>query len=122
MNKGTAYSRKQARDRRRRRVRRKILGSDATPRLNVFRSERYTYAQIISDESGRVIAAASTRAITAEGKSAKSTESAKELGKRLAEMAKEKKIERVVFDRNGYIYHGRVKAVADGAREAGLSL
>ena len=117
-----AKTRKQARDSRRLRVRKKIMGSDVLPRLNVFRSGRFTYAQLISDESGKVIAAANTRTVVADGKSAKCIESAKELGKKVAELAKEKNIERAVFDRNGYVYHGRVKAVAEGAREAGLTL
>lgn len=117
-----AKIRKKARDNRRVRVRKKIVGTDVLPRLNVFRSGKFTYAQLISDESGRVLAAASTRSIVADGKSSKCTESAKELGKKVAELAKGQKIERVVFDRNGYVYHGRVKAVADGAREAGLTL
>ena len=117
-----AQLRKQARDNRRARVRKKIQGSDVLPRLSVYRSGKYTYAQLISDESAKVIASASTRSIVAEGKSPQCTESAKELGKKVAELAKEKQIERVVFDRNGYIYHGCVRAVAEGAREAGLTL
>lgn len=105
---------------RQKRVRKQILGTDEKPRLCVFRSLRYTYAQLISDESGNVLAAASTRSLVAEGKSTGCKESAALLGKRIAELAKEKQIERVVFDRNGYVYHGRVAAVADGAREGGL--
>ena len=114
-------SRLESREARRLRVRKKVQGTDVKPRLCVFRSLRYTYAQLISDESGSVLATASTRDIEpAEGKSKGSVDSAKLVGVRIAELAKEKSIEQVVFDRNGYLYHGRVAAVAAGAREGGL--
>lgn len=100
--------------------RRVLRGSEDRPRLCVFRSHRYTYAQLISDVSGNVIGSSSTKEVIAEGKSAQSVESAKELGLRIAEIAKQQNIESVVFDRNGYRYHGRVAAVAEGARAAGL--
>ena len=113
-------TRKESRELKQRRVRKKVLGTDAQPRLCVFRSLQFTYAQLISDQSGKVMASASTREVTAEGKSRKCVDSAKLLGAKMAELAKAASVEQVVFDRNGYIFHGRVKAVADGAREAGL--
>jgi large subunit ribosomal protein L18 len=112
--------RREIRARRKQGLRKKIQGSFDKPRLCVFRSLKYTYAQLINDEDGTVFGSASTRGVVSEEGSAKSAVSAKELGKKIAEVAKEKKIERVVFDRNGFIYHGRVAAVAAGAREAGL--
>ncbi len=103
------------------RVRKKILGSDQKPRLCVFRSNKAIYAQLINDDKGVTVAAASSREkVFAEKKGTKS-EMAKEVGKLLAEKAKEAGIETVVFDRNGYLYHGRVKSLADGAREGGLN-
>jgi len=102
------------------RVRKKVTGTDLCPRLCVYRSLAYTYAQLISDESNKILAAASTREISADGKSKQSVESAKVLGSQIAKLAKEKSVEKIVFDRNGYLYHGRVKAVADGVREAGF--
>lgn len=118
----TAAEKQQKRIRRRKTVRKKVRGTDSRPRLCVFRSARYTYAQLISDETGTTLLALSTRSVAAEGSSSSCVDSAKELGRRLAQEAKKKKIEGVVFDRNGYLYHGRVAAVADGAREAGLNL
>ncbi len=103
------------------RIRKKVLGTPARPRLNVYRSLNHIYAQVIDDLKGVTIAAAST----AEGKKADRTTggnvaAAKSVGKSIAERAKEKGITRVVFDRGGYLYHGRVKALAEAAREAGL--
>ena len=97
------------RKRRHRRVRAKIKGTADVPRLCVFRSSKYIYAQIIDDEKGKTLAAVN-------GKLA----SADEIGKLIAKKAIEKKINKVVFDRGGYKYHGRVKALADGARSEGL--
>ena len=111
---------KTAREKRKRRVRKRVTGSDERPRLNVFKSSKYTYAQLISDTSNKVICGVSTKKICEDGKSSKSRESAKLLGVELAKVAKAKNLEAVVFDRNGYLYHGRVAAVADGAREGGL--
>ena len=105
---------------RKQRVRKRVRGTDAKPRLCVFRSLKYTYAQLISDESGKVFGSASTKGLSAGESSTGGVDSAKALGQKIAEIAKEKKISSVVFDRNGYIYHGRVAAVAAGAREAGL--
>jgi len=106
------------------RVRKRVKGSNECPRLCVFKALRYTYAQLISDAEGLVIASVSSKTLSPEGDtesaSRKSSSFAKLVGKKIGEIAKEKKITSVVFDRNGYIYHGRVKAVAEGAREAGL--
>ena len=102
------------------RVRRKIKGTSEKPRLCVYRSLNFTYAQLISDDNGSVIASASTREVSAADASSRSVESAKVLGAKIAELAKENNVSRVVFDRNGYPYHGRVAAVAEGAREGGL--
>lgn len=112
--------REQSRLKRKKSVRKKVLGTDARPRLCIYRSLRYTYAQIISDESGKVLASASTRELKTEDASTSSVAGAKALGAKIAEVAKANKIEKVVFDRNGFLYHGRIAAVADGAREAGL--
>ncbi|MFI5331498.1 MAG: 50S ribosomal protein L18 [Desulfobaccales bacterium] len=111
-----------ARLKRRQRIRRKISGSAARPRLSVFRSTRHIYAQIIDDGKGQTLVAAST--LSGELKDTlsglKKADAAKEVGKLLAARAREKGISQVVFDRNGFIYHGRVKAVADSCRENGL--
>ena len=117
-----AKKRNDARNSRKARVRKKVKGTEQSPRLCVFRSSRFTYAQLISDDTGSVLASASSRNIAADGKSTKSVDSAKAVGVKIAELAKEKNIEQVVFDRNGYLYHGRVAAVANGAREGGLKL
>ncbi|MCL4500666.1 MAG: 50S ribosomal protein L18 [Deltaproteobacteria bacterium] len=111
-----------ARLKRRQRIRRKISGSEARPRLSVFRSARHIYAQIIDDGKGQTLAAASTLSGELKDKLSglKKADAAKEVGKLLAAKAKEKGISQVVFDRNGFIYHGRVKAVADSCRENGL--
>ncbi|HZO96025.1 MAG TPA: 50S ribosomal protein L18 [Gaiellaceae bacterium] len=104
--------------RRHRRVRGKIRGSAERPRLVVFRSNRGIFAQLVDDDAGRTLAAASWTAL---GEFAgDKTAQAREVGKRLAAAAKEAGIRRVVFDRGGYLYHGRVKALAEGAREGGL--
>ena len=111
-----------ARLKRRQRIRRKSSGSEARPRLSVFRSTRHIYAQIIDDGKGQTLVAASTLSGEIKGKLSglKKADAAKEVGKLLAAKAREKGIARVVFDRNGFIYHGRVKAVADSCRENGL--
>ncbi len=111
-----------ARLKRRQRIRRKISGSEARPRLSVFRSARHIYAQIIDDGKGQTLVAASTLSGELKDKLSglKKADAAKEVGKLLAAKAKEKGISQVVFDRNGFIYHGRVKAVADSCREHGL--
>ncbi len=101
---------------RHRRLRQRLSGAAGRPRLNVFRSARFTYAQVIDDEKGHTLAAASTRELPKGVK----TDAAREAGKLVAERAKAKGVKSVVFDRGGYQYHGRVKALADGAREEGL--
>jgi large subunit ribosomal protein L18 len=111
---------RQARLRRHRRVRGKVRGTAERPRLLVFRSNRGIFAQLVDDDAGRTLAAASWTHLPGSFKGDK-TEQAAEVGKRLAEAGKKAGIESVVFDRGGYLYHGRVKALADGAREGGLS-
>lgn len=101
------------------RVRKKVLGTAERPRLNIYRSNKHIYAQVIDDAAGRTIVAASTRTDGAP-ENAKKAEAAKKVGEIIGRLAKEKGVEKVVFDRSGYIYHGRIKALADGAREAGL--
>ena len=104
---------------RHKRVRAKISGTPVCPRLNVFRSEANIYAQIIDDVSGRTLVSASSLEKGFEGKGS-DCEAAKKVGQAVAERAKAKGIETVVFDRGGYVYHGRVQALAEGAREGGL--
>ena len=98
-----------------------LAGTDRT-RLTVFRSSKHIYAQLIDPESGRTIATVSSRskAVVADGAASGNVEAAKLVGKAIAEVARERKISEVVFNRNGFLYHGRVKALAEAAREAGL--
>jgi large subunit ribosomal protein L18 len=114
----TTLTRREARVRRHRRVRGKIAGTAERPRLVVFRSNRGISAQLVDDEAGRTLAGASWTSFS--GNSGSKIEQAKEVGAALAAAAKEAGIERCVFDRGGYLYHGRVKALAEGAREGGL--
>jgi len=109
-------------DRRKARVRKKIRGTAERPRLNVFRSNKHIYAQIIDDASNRTIVSASTKSkdLEKEASEAKKIEAAKKVGALIAKTALAKGVKLVVFDRSGYIYHGRVKALAEGAREGGL--
>jgi large subunit ribosomal protein L18 len=107
------------RQRRHYRLRRKIQGSAARPRLAVFRSNRYIYAQVIDDDAGRTLAAASSQEPAMRGRRL-TKETAAEVGKLVATRAKELGISRAIFDRGGYAYHGRIQALADGAREEGL--
>ena len=101
------------------RIRKNISGSGDTPRLSVFRSNSNIYAQLIDDRAGITLGSASS--LNASGNAKMSgQEQAAEIGKKIAEVAKSKGIEKVVFDRNGYLYHGRVKSLAEAAREAGL--
>lgn len=106
--------------RRHRRVRTRVLGTQQRPRLVVFRSSRHMYAQLIDDVSGRTIVSASTMEAALRGSGAGKTEAAKRVGALAAERARGAGIESVVFDRGGYQYHGRVAALATGAREGGL--
>jgi large subunit ribosomal protein L18 len=115
--------RRAARLRRQIRVRKKVHGTSARPRLNVFRSLEHIYVQVIDDEAGATLVSASTidRELRNQVASMKKTEQAKEIGKIVAERAKAKGIESVVFDRGGFPYHGRIKALAEGSREGGLA-
>ncbi|MEO0258381.1 MAG: 50S ribosomal protein L18 [candidate division WOR-3 bacterium] len=107
---------------RKQRIRKKISGTPERPRLCVYRSLNHIYAQLIDDEKGHTICSASTleKSLSADLKSLKSKEAAQIIGKTIAERALKLGVEKVVFDRNGYLYHGRVKVLADAAREAGL--
>jgi large subunit ribosomal protein L18 len=111
-----------ARKRRHRRVRKKVVGTAERPRLNVFRSLKHIYAQVIDDDKGHTLVAASTLDPELRGKlnGLTKTEQARLVGKLLGERALARGVKRVVFDRGGYKYHGRVKALAEGSREAGL--
>lgn len=117
-----AVKSREARQRRHRRIRMRISGTNEVPRLNVFRSVDHIYAQIIDDVAGRTLASASTLdkqlVSDLDGKNKKDQSTV--VGKAVAERAQAAGIKRVVFDRGGYLYHGRVKALADGAREGGL--
>ncbi len=113
-----ALSKVEKRQKIKRRVRRNIFGTAEKPRLSVYRSNKEIYAQIIDDNTGTTLVSASSREKgTATGNK---TEVSASVGKALAEKAKAKGVETVVFDRNGFVYHGRIKALADGAREGGL--
>jgi large subunit ribosomal protein L18 len=114
-----AKSRREARVRRHTRVRRKVTGSAERPRLAVYRSNRHIYAQLIDDGEARTLASASDREVS--GPTNK-TDAAKAVGELLADRAKAAGIERVVFDRGGRLFHGRVAALAEGAREKGLQI
>lgn len=113
---------KDKRFRRKRSIRKKIFGTPERPRLSVYRSNQHTYAQLIDDIAGHTLASASTVDNEAQEDLAdlEKVEQAEAVGKLIAERAQEKGVDKVVFDRNGFIYHGRIAAVADGAREAGL--
>jgi len=100
------------------RIRAKMAGTAERPRLNVYRSLNHIYVQVIDDANGVTLVSAST--VAAKAKTGGNVAAAKEIGKQIAERAKEKGISKVVFDRGGYLYHGRIKALADAAREAGL--
>jgi large subunit ribosomal protein L18 len=117
-------SKEAARKRRQRRVRKRLRGTPERPRLTVFRSNDHIYAQVIDDASNRVLAAAAStgKDFQATGKSGGNIEGATLIGTMVAEKALAQGIQQVVFDRNGFLYHGRVAAVADAAREQGLRL
>jgi large subunit ribosomal protein L18 len=115
-----ALSKAQHRLRRHRRVRKKVLGTAERPRLAVFRSNKHIYVQAIDDLTGRTVASASTMEADARTGATATVAAAKDVGKRVGERAKQVGITAVVFDRGGYKFHGRVAAVAEGAREAGL--
>jgi len=117
----SAATGKKGRERRHQRVRKKLSGTAECPRLCVFRSLKYIYGQLVDDEKSHTLVSASTSEPSMKGRSFSSkTEAAKEVGRLLAGRAKEAGLQRAVFDRAGYLYHGRVKALAEGAREGGL--
>ena len=110
------------RTRRKASIRKKVFGTRERPRLSVFRSARHIYVQLVNDEEGRTLLSASTveKAFQDEHKFGGNLEAAKAIGKLIGVRAKDAGVEKVVFDRNGFLFHGRVKALADSAREAGL--
>jgi large subunit ribosomal protein L18 len=116
----SAQQKRQGRIRRHRRVRKKVRGSADRPRLAVFRSNKHISAQVIDDLSGRTIAAASTTEADLRGSATGNVDAATEVGRLVGERAKAAGVDRVVFDRGGFLYHGRVAALAQAAREAGL--
>jgi large subunit ribosomal protein L18 len=118
----TTSQRQRLRQRRHARVRKKVVGTPQRPRLAVFRSNRHISAQVIDDLNGRTLAAASTVEADLRGGVTANKDAATTVGRLVAERARAAGIERVVFDRGGFLYHGRVAAVADAARQAGLEL
>ena len=110
------------RERRKLRIRQKINGTSEKPRLSVFRSAKHIYAQVVDDVAGKTVAHASTlsREVRGEASEAKKLDAAKKVGEAIAKALLAKGISKVVFDRNGYLFHGRVRALADAARKAGL--
>ncbi|HHU61266.1 MAG: 50S ribosomal protein L18 [Bacillota bacterium] len=116
------FSRRDARERRHERLRQRVIGTPERPRLNVYRSLHHIHAQIIDDSAGHTLVAASTvePELRAKLGSTGNKDAAKEIGLIVAQRAKEKGITKVVFDRGGYIYHGRIASLAEGAREGGL--
>ena len=119
---GQKNQREIARQKRKARIRRRIFGTEQRPRLSVFRSAKHIYAQLVVDSTGSTILAASTLSpeIRAESGELDKSDAAKKVGLLIGKKALEKNIHRVVFDRNGFLYHGRIKALAEGARESGL--
>ena len=115
-------ARETARQNRKGRIRKRIFGTEQRPRLSVFRSAKHIYAQLVVDSTGSTILAVSTLSpdLRAEIGDLDKSDAAKKVGQWIGKKALEKNIQRVVFDRNGFLYHGRVKALADGARESGL--
>lgn len=114
--------RETARQNRKGRIRKRIFGTEQRPRLSVFRSAKHIYAQLVIDSTGSTILAASTFSsdLRVEIGDLDKSDAAKKVGQWIGKKALEKNIQRVVFDRNGFLYHGRIKALADGARESGL--
>ncbi|WP_406684779.1 50S ribosomal protein L18 [Seonamhaeicola sp. MEBiC1930] len=115
-----ALTKNQRRQRIKNRIRKVVSGTETRPRLTVFRSNKEIYAQIIDDVSGKTISAASSRDKDIDSAKANKSETAKLVGKSVAEKALKAGVETIAFDRGGYLYHGRVKSLAEGAREAGL--
>jgi len=116
----TKPTKNDARKKRHGRVRNRVFGTEERPRLNVYRSNKNIYAQLIDDETGTTLASASTVDKELELETTSNVEAAKQVGELIAKRAQEKGYESVVFDRGGYLFHGRVKALAESAREAGL--
>ncbi len=116
-----ALTKEEKRVRIKKRIRKNITGTASAPRLSVFRSNLGIYAQVIDDKSGKTIAAAGSNDKSIASTKVNKSEQSKLVGKIIAEKAKAAGVEKVVFDRNGYLYHGRVKALAEGAREGGLN-
>lgn len=114
----SALTIREARAKRKKRIRGHMSGTPERPRVSVFRSNKAIYAQIVDDAAAATLVAA--RSVEVEGAGLKKSDVAKKVGELLAQRAKDKGIERVVFDRSGYLYHGRVKALAEGARKGGL--
>ena len=114
--------RETARQNRKGRIRKRIFGTEQRPRLSVFRSAKHIYAQLVIDSTGSTILAASTLSpdLRSEIGDLDKSDAAKKVGQWIGKKALEKNIQQVVFDRNGFLYHGRIKALADGARESGL--
>ncbi len=112
----------QARKRVHLRVRKKVIGTGARPRLAVYRSAKHIYAQLVDPVTGKTLASVSSRSkqVAGEGGGTGNVEAARRVGQAVAAIAREKQIDRVVFNRNGFLYHGRIKALGDAAREAGL--
>ena len=104
------------------RIRKRLSGSGERPRMTVYRSNKQIYVQLVDDVSGQTLASASSKEKEIASQKVNKIDQAKLVGKRIAEKAKEKGIESVVFDRNGYLYHGRIKNLADAARESGLKI
>ena len=119
---GSTNIRQQARVKRKKRIRKKINGTTQRPRLSVFRSARHIYAQVVDDAAGHTLVAASTmdKEVRSGSKFENKVDAAKFVGKLVGERALGKGIKEVVFDRNGFLYHGRIKSLSEGAREAGL--
>jgi large subunit ribosomal protein L18 len=115
-----ALTKRERRSRIKRRIRKDITGSPVRPRMSVFRSNKQIYAQIVDDVSGKTLISASSNEKEIAGQKVNKSDQAKLVGKAIAAKAKEAGIESVVFDRNGYLYHGRIKSLADAARENGL--
>jgi large subunit ribosomal protein L18 len=120
MSDSTIQEKRNLRQRRKRRIRIKVFGETERPRLSVYRSLNHIYAQVIDDSTGKTIAAASTLSPELKDGKGKKKDRAKDVGKLVAKKCQDAKVAAVVFDRNGFNYHGRIAAVADGAREGGL--
>jgi large subunit ribosomal protein L18 len=120
MSASTNMKKQELRRRRKAHIRKRVEGSNERPRLSVYRSLNHIYAQVIDDTSSKTLAAASTLSPELKDGKGKKKDLAKQVGKLIAKKCQEAKIEAVVFDRNGFMYHGRIAAVAEGAREGGL--